>query len=165
MNNWMGRYKNLCSTLTRYSNIAARNATIKVPYPDYGFELSAHEWQILEFLIFNSNTNTNMTQISEYLGISVSSFSKHTNHLVKLGLLDKYKLKTNKKNIILRPSTLGNEFYNNTVKKLIHPIFQKLFDNLNDFSDEQIALLTEGLESLSSQLDTEISDDDILIKI
>lgn len=165
IDDWMGRYADFCSALVRYANVAARNAYIKIQYPEYGFELTAQAWQVLEYLLTHSDESRNMTEISEALGIPVSSFSKHSQQLVQLGLLEKYRVKTNKKNIILKPTALAEKFYAETVDKMVGLVFQELFENMNTLTDKQLESLTKGIGSLADGLEPNGNDDGELIKI
>lgn len=165
VNDWMGRYADFCAALVRYANVAARNAYVKIKYPDYGFELTAQAWQVLEYLLTHSDESRNMTEISEALGIPVSSFSKHSQQLVKLGLLEKYRVKTNKKNIILKPTALAEKFYAETVNNMVGLVFQELFEHMETMTDEQLESLTKGIGALANGLETNGNDDCELIKI
>lgn len=163
--NWKGRYGDVVAAIVRFNNIAARNSTLQTDYPDYGFRLSAQEWQVLEYLLEHPDSCSPMAHISQDLGIATSTLTKYSAKLVKLGLVEKYKAADNRKNIILRASQMGEQFYNQMVDRFMKANFEGLFKALSCLDEGQLAQLTEGIESLAGRLDTEPSSGSNLIRL
>lgn len=163
--NWKGRYGDLVAAIVRFNNIAARNSTLQTEYPEYGFSLSAQEWQVLEYLLEHPDSYSPMAHISQDLGIATSTLTKYSAKLVKLGLVEKYKAIDNRKNIILRASQLGERFYYEMVDRFMMANFEVFFQALSSLNDAQLAKLTEGIEALSGRLDTESNDGGKLIRL
>ena len=107
---WMGRYRPLVAELVRHTNIVQRALGIKSEIGE-GISLSVQEWQVFEYIIEHADDDAHMNLISDRLGIPQSSFSKMIKTLCGCGLVDKYQMINNKKNIILRPSERGREIY------------------------------------------------------
>ena len=93
-----------------------------------------------------------MNHISERLGIPQSTFSKLAKYLCEQGLVDKYQTETNRKNIILRPSAEGEKLYRQQASAMEREKFGGFFQDLEDMSDEQLALFTSALEQLNTTL-------------
>lgn len=163
--NWKGRYGEVVAAIVRFNNIAARNSTLQIDYTDYGFSLSAQEWQVLEYLLEHPDSYSPMAHISQDLGIATSTLTKYSSKLAKLGLVEKYKAADNRKNIILRASRLGEQFYEQMVDRFMKANFQGFFQALSSLDDKQLAKLTEGIESLAGRLDTEAPGGSHLIRL
>lgn len=163
--NWKGRYGDLVASIVRFNNIAARNSTLQTKYEEYGFSLSAQEWQVLEYLLEHPDSHAPMAFISQQLGIATSTLTKYSAKLVKLGLVEKYKTADNRKNIILRASRIGEQFYYQMVDRFMKSNFEDFFKSLASLSDEQLTNLTEGIGSLAGQLATDEGDSRNLIRI
>ncbi len=163
--NWKGRYGDIVAAIVRFNNIAARNSTLQLDYPDYGFSLSAQEWQVLEYLLEHPDSFSPMAHISQDLGIATSTLTKYSTKLVKLGLVEKYKAADNRKNIILRASQTGEQFYTQMVDRFMKANFEGLFHALSSLDEEQLAKVTEGIESLAGRLDTETPNGGHLIRL
>lgn len=112
-----------------------------------GIEISSQEWQLLEYVIEHEDNMDNMNRISEKLGIPQSCISKNTKHLCQIGLLERYKEKDNRKNVILRVSEKGRQFYDEFAEQIMRKSFAILFKELDGLSDEALACFTHALES------------------
>ena len=118
---WMGRYRDFVSAVVKHSNQYNRVANVdSVSFEDKTF--SSIEWQILEYVYEHPDDTGNMSVISEALGLATSSFSKSTAKLVRLGLVEKYMVDGNRKNIILRVSEEGRHCYDYIVENQMKPM-------------------------------------------
>lgn len=162
---WMGRYRGVIAALVRHGNVVARTLSDKVYHEKYDFYLGQQEWQTLEYLLEHSEDLNHMAQISNQLGMSTSSFSKNVSVLVKYGLVEKYKMEDNRKNIILRISDKGRAFYDEYAQQAVIPMFGKLLGALSTLSDEQLDALAEGIWSLSGTESEQTKKEKALIKV
>ena len=145
---WMGRYRALIETLVRHRNAYARvmNNTTEV----YGeLSVSMLEWEVLEYIIEHEKDDASMARISEKLAISPSSFSKLSRGLCEKGLVAKYQMVGNRKNIILKPTEEGLHFYRQRVQILSQTIFKGFFEELEGFSDEDLGHIIAALEHVT----------------
>ncbi len=142
--NWMGRYRPLIAAIYFHSNNNARNMHIRVPMLG-GIALNSQEWQTLEYLLEHESEDSNMRQISENLGIPQSSLSKAVKTLSVHGLVKRYHLGKNKKNIILRTTPLARELYNNFVPQMMDHGMGDFFEKLKDIDDDTLKTLTDAI--------------------
>lgn len=148
---WMGRYRPLVAALVQHTNIVQRTMSAKTDIVD-GIRLTPQEWQVFEYIIEHLNDDAHMNLISERLGIPQSSFSKMVKVLCGYGLIDKYQMTNNRKNIILRPSDYGLEVYARNSSSVMDSTFADFFSQLDPLGDEDIALFTQALEKLSENV-------------
>lgn len=148
---WMGRYRPLVAALVRHSNITQRIAGTRSPLAG-GMQLSSQEWQVFEYILEHQNDDAHMNRISERLGIPQSSFSKIVKTLCGYGLVDKYQLAGNRKNIILRPSAKGCSVYSAHSSQVMAETFACFFDALDSLDDEDIAQFAKALDRLNQRL-------------
>ena len=148
---WMGRYRPLIAALVRHSNIVQRRITIRTNVEN-GIILNAQEWQVFEYIIEHLYDDAHMNLISDRLGIPQSSFSKIVKLLCSYGLVEKYQMTNNKKNIILRPSDYGLLLYEKHSSSLIDSTYGDFFDQLESFSDTDIELIAKAIETLNNNL-------------
>jgi DNA-binding MarR family transcriptional regulator len=163
---WMGRYREFVAQLVRHSNVCARilHKTQEV-CPD--IQLSAQQWQTLEYIIEYEDDMLNMSKYAERLGMPQSSFSKCIKKLVDIGLIDKYKTNQNKKEIIVRASKKGREVYTLHSKNLNHNIFNKMFEILSPLNDQDMKLVADAIKALNDSLysTVKVESSDTLIKV
>ena len=100
---------------------------------------------MLEYIVEHPEGMDNMRIIADELGISKSSLTKYTRELCESGYIRKYKSSDNKKNIILRATEEGNLFYTQGVEKLMRPVFEPLFRELDAIPQEYLDVLVNAL--------------------
>ncbi len=147
---WMGRYRELVRALIYYSNTSNRGSIIKTMPPVDGIALSKHEYQILEYICEFENENKIMTDISKDLGILQSIVTKASKNLLSNGLIERYRISGNKKNIVLKPTEKGRNTYIQYYTRDIQKVFTAFFNSLEGFSDEQIEQLERSIRTLGS---------------
>ena len=146
---WMGRYRRLVEELVRHRNYYARAVNSKTEEKG-DVSLSVLEWEMLEYIIEHDGEDFSMIRISEKLAIPQSSFSKFTRTLCGYGLLEKYRMVGNRKNIVLRPTQKGIEFYNERVQDLVENVFGPFFKTLDPLSDEDVDRIAQAITHLNS---------------
>lgn len=149
---WMGRYRNLVAALVQHSNINTHLDSQKqeiIP----GLILAVQDLQVLEYVIEHKNEDDRMMLISERLGIPQSSFSKIITRLYNLGLVQKYQMVGNKKNIIIKPTEYAEDVYQQyTVDSTASNMFRPFFEKLDSIDDDTICQFTDAINSLTNSL-------------
>lgn len=148
---WMGRYRPLVAALVRHANINQRTAGQKTEL-DEKISLNAQEWQVFEYIVEHLNDDAHMNLISDRLGIAQSSFSKIVKALCSYGLVEKYQMTNNKKNIILRPSDYGLSIYAKHSSSLMESTFSAFFHQMDTFSDDEIVRITQAIDMLNDEI-------------
>lgn len=161
---WMGRYRPLVAALVRHSNGVVRGQGSRREYPE-GVCLSSTEWQVLEYIVEHENDDYCMIFISERLGIPQSSFSKAVKTLSSMGLVDRYQMINNKKNVILKPSKLGSEVYEKRAQMIYEKNFKPFFTALDSVDDETLNVVVEALNILNTIFDKSQYQKDKLVKL
>lgn len=156
---WMGRYRPLVAALIRQTNIAISDLSVKHDIGN-GIYLNNNEWQILEYIVEHRNDDDRMIYISQRLAIPQSTFSKVVKKLVAAKLVERYQMANNRKNIILKPTELGIDLYNENVKKIVAQRFAVFFKPLESLSDEALAAFTQALDALSDEIESSEGLDD-----
>ena len=144
--------------LNTYSSI--QNIPLKID--DYGFSLV--DLQIMSALYPNKENQYNMVTISNELGIASSTFSKSVSKLTNLGLMEKYRKKNNKKNVIVCLSSKGEKYYTE-IFQLYENSLNHLISSLDDdpLREKYYIEFLETLESyLIYQNDDKKSDDELI---
>ena len=158
---WMGRYRPLVAALVQHSNAASRSMGIKKEYPD-GVSLTSTEWQVLEYIVEHETDDDCMLFISERLSLPQSTFSKAVKALCAAGLVDKYHMLSNRKNIILKPTKRGAEVYEVRARMLYEKTFKAFFEALESVDDDTLAVVAEAIGVLNGRvgkpLDHEVKD-------
>ena len=161
---WMGRYRPLVAALVRHSNGVMRSQSTRREYPE-GICLSSTEWQVLEYIVEHENDDDCMLFISERLSIPQSTFSKAVKTLSSLGLVDKYQMLSNKKNIILKPTKRGNEVYEERAKMIAEKNFRAFFEALEDISDKDLETMVNAINILNGVFGKPQDQKETLVKI
>lgn len=142
---WMGRYRGVVEQLIRYCNVYAGVYKKETLYPKTNVAVSYSQVQVLEYLLENEELNQNMSTIAKRLGITLSSFSKMINVLTEKGLVEKYYIEGNKKNIIVHINDRGRALYEEYTQYIVKRHFAAMFDALRDLPDEYLPMLADAL--------------------
>ena len=153
---WMGEYREVVESLIHYCNVYAG---VYKKEMTHGTEVSFSyaQIQVLEYLLENEELNQNMSCIATRLGITFSTFSKVVNKLESKGLLEKYYLEGNKKNIVVRVSELGRKVYATYSEEILRSHFSGMFEILKDIPPEYLPIIAKALKqpSLGSRQECE----------
>lgn len=90
-----------------------------------------------------------MTDIADSLGIAQSNITKASKSLSHYGLIERFHLKRNKKNIILKPTDKGKHVYTAIYENEVSGVFIPFFESLNNFSDAEISNFKKSIDMLS----------------
>lgn len=141
---WMGEYRDVVEKLIHYCNVYA-SIYKKECITKTGVTFSFSQIQVLEYLLENEERNENMSIIAARLGIALSSFSKLVSALEKKGLLEKFNLEGNKKNIVVRATAKGKEVYAAYSEEVYRNHFSHMFEILDQLPRECLPIVAEAL--------------------
>lgn len=124
---WMGNHRALIEKIIKYGN--AYSNTYKLQR-SYGTDVmfSASQIQTLEYILEAESKDEKMTEMAARLGVSRSTFSKNVKSLTENGLLEKYHLSGNRKDIYVKPSVKGREVYEKYTEFVREVCFNDIFE-------------------------------------
>lgn len=143
---WMGEYREILEKLIHYCNVYSAVSKEEISLIE-GVSLTFSQLQVVEYLLENEEQNQNMSSVAVRLGITFSTFSKLINKLEEKGLLEKFYLEGNRKNIVVRVSDLGRRVYAGYVEQIMSKHFQAMFDVFDQIPKEYLALFAKALSS------------------
>ncbi len=144
---WMGRYRAVVAALVQHVNAVSKSGVALYTYED--IYLTPNEWQVLEYIVEHREDDENMANMISSLAIPQSSFSRIQKKLCSMGLLERFQTLDNRKNVILKPTELALKAYAFHSEELYRLMFKPFFDELKDFSDEQLERFAHAIETLS----------------
>ena len=144
---WMGRYRPVVAALVQHVNSVSKSGVALYTYED--IYLTPNEWQVLEYIVEHREDDEHMANMISSLAIPQSSFSRIQKKLCSMGLLERYQMADNKKNIILKPTELALKVYEYHSDELYRIMFKPFFDELESFSDEELERFAHAIETLS----------------
>ncbi len=159
----MGRYRELIAAIVLHGNSVSRTMFCRVPGP-FGIALNQQEWQILETLVDDGQSDSCMCRLSERLGIPQSSLSKAVKNLCAMGLVERYHKSGNRKNVILRATEAGRRQYAAFCGTVRDAFFDGFFAALDPLDDESIRAFSRAMASLGRALEKQ-EDPDALIPL
>lgn len=138
---WLGEYRDVVASIYRAGNaysIMCKRETLgrKVAFSPY-------EVQIMETVMEYEDGNRNMSWYAHKMGLTTSTYSKYVKKLVSKGLLEKYRTADNRKNVILRVSSLGKEEYETYSVLAARLWFHELFAKLDRMTPEERRAIQE----------------------
>ena len=101
---------------------------------------------MLEYIVEHREDDENMANMISSLAIPQSSFSRIQKKLCSMGLLERFQTLDNRKNVILKPTELALKAYAFHSEELYRLMFKPFFDELEDFSDEQLERFAHAIE-------------------
>lgn len=149
---WKGRYREVIASLVLHGNVILRTQSSSLFDIGEGVIVTPQQWQILEYIVENSDKLFNMNEISYRLSVPQSTFSKTVKMLYENDLVEKYQAVNNRKNIILRPTEKGLRIYKYHSEEHVKPFFQGFFDALKDVSDIDLHALAKAIETLDNEM-------------
>lgn len=147
---WMGRYRDYVAELVRHANLISRSLSTR--FDMCGVMMNTQEWQVFEYIVEHRFDDDRMIHISDALQIPQSTFSRTAKYLCDCGLVDKYQMTNNRKNIILKPSAYGLEVYATASSNINTNGFTELFAAMDSISDEDLETITAALRNFNNNL-------------
>ena len=132
---WMGEQRDLIEKIIHYGNVYASGYKKKYPLTEE-LSLSPSEIQV-------------MAQIARRLGISTSSFTVLVARLTQMGLLEKYHLGSNRKNVVVIVSEKGRQAYDRYVEIMKEIWDDPVLNKLKQLPPESVDIFSEVLDVMS----------------
>jgi DNA-binding MarR family transcriptional regulator len=123
---------------------------------DSGISLNAQQWQTLECIIEHEDENRNMFFMANQIGVPKSTFSKNVKLLVDFGLVNRYRQSDNRKDIILKPSDKGREYYEIHSEIIFEKGWKIPFSVLDKLSDDNMTTMEEFMSKMIATLEPEV---------
>lgn len=148
---WMGNHRALIEKIIKYGN--AYSNTYKLQR-SYGTDVmfSAAQIQTLEYILEAEDQDEKMSEMAARLGVSRSTFSKNVKNLMEKGLLEKYHLSGNRKDIYVKPSAKGREVYANYTAFVRELCFDEVFKYADTISETDKESFTRIMDVLADAL-------------
>ena len=161
---WLGKYGDFVEKLVHYGNAYAQNYNTERSF-GVGASFSASEIQTLEYILTNQDKNQNMAEMAYYLGIPASTFSKNVNKMMKKGLVEKYHISTNRKEIILRVSDFGKDVYEQYSRFAYERLYKDVFSVRDQIPAEYVEKFTQILKLCAEENISTADNQAVLIKV
>ena len=133
---WMGNYRDIVGNFYRSAN--GYSQICKTELFGETVRFSPYEVQILEHIIEYADQRKNMKWYAAHLGLSQATYSKYVRKLVEKGLVEKYHLSGNQKDVILMVSPLGFSEYEKYARFMQERWFSELFTLLDSLSPQEL---------------------------
>ncbi len=141
---WMGEYRDVLEQLIKYCNVYASIYNKEIlRAEDVSFSFA--QIQVVEYLLENEELNQNMMTIAARLGITSSTFSKLVARLVKKGMLKKFHMQGNRKDIVVRVTPMGQRVYDAYAARVVERHFGRMFGAAKDIPREYLPLFAQML--------------------
>ena len=145
------RYTPLIKEIIRHCNIVNNGMNDSVTLRA-NIVITVQEWIVTELIVEQRDEYNSMVELSRRIGIPPSSFFRIVHHLQKTGLVEKYRVQGNKKNIILRPTALALSIYEERTPDLRNSLWGDFYKELDQFSDSDIRKIVNAFSKLNSRL-------------
>lgn len=158
---WMGRYRELIGAVVLHGNSVSRMMFARRE-TDGQISLNQHEWLTLEYLLEHEREVSCISRISEHLGIAQSSLSKAVKGLCTFGYVERYRTRSNRKNVILRPTEEGRAYYRAATERVKDSYFRSVFEALEPLSDEDLARVTLAIRRMTRGLERQLEPEQLI---
>lgn len=142
---WMGRYREFVERIVKFGNAYAQSYTVEKSF-NTPIAFSSLQLQVMEYILENEEKNQNMLEIATRLGISASTFSKNVKKMMEKGLLEKYHISGNRKEVIVKVTELGREMYRLYSEYILREVFQPIFQELDALPDDVVGRFCRVLD-------------------
>lgn len=160
---WMGRYREIIRRIMRHGNLYANAYTVQLT-DESGVVLSSLEWQAFECILEFEDENFNMSVLANKVGVPQSNFSKYVKTMVEKGLVERFHKDGNSKDVILKVTGKGREFYR-IRSGIIAAEWKDVFAILDGFSEAEVAQFSLFVEKLTDSFDPKKEKQTKLVKI
>lgn len=158
---WLGEYRELVREIIWFANGYSQLYNKEILGTDIKY--SFLQIQIIEHLLENEGLNEKMAEIAAQLGLTASSFTKLVKKLVDKGLLDKFHIQGNHKDIILKITDKGRHIYKEYSEQIAIELFSGMFEVGNNVPSEFIEMFSKMVGSLNSKMDLKGKEPIILV--
>ena len=146
---WLGEYREIIEKLIRFSNIYS-SAVHHKQLLGTDVAISFAQIQVVEYILENEHVMQNMSKIAFRLGISYSTFSKLANSLVEMGLLEKFNISGNRKDVIIQATEYGREQYVKYAEHMNRVWFSRIAEAGASIPKEYLPQVAKMLDAASA---------------
>ncbi|MED1791696.1 MarR family transcriptional regulator [Brevibacillus nitrificans] len=125
---------------------------IRKSMPDYDevADLSITELHVIQSI--GEKGNVNVTSLAQRIGVTKSAISKITSKLLKKGLIDRYQLEDNQKEVFFRLTSGGESVFS------FHEIFHRRLERqmlsfLSQYSDSELEFLQRVMRDATVEME------------
>lgn len=158
---WLGEYRKLVKEIIWFANGYSQLYNKEILGMDIKY--SFLQIQIIEHLLENEDLNEKMAEIAVQLGLTASTFTKLVKKLVDKGLLDKFHIQGNRKDVILKVTDKGRHIYKEYSEQIAMELFSGMFEIGKDVPSEFIEMFSKMVGSLNSKMDLKGKEPIILV--
>lgn len=148
---WMGEYRQVIEAMIGMGNAYSQVANAQL-FTAGDVSLSPSELQVMEYILENEDRHENMSRIAQRLSISQSVFSKQVKQLVKKGMLEKYHTRKNNKDIIVKVSQKGQEFYAEYCSGEPTDVWRRIFARLEALDSDTIQIFVDSMNEFTNEI-------------
>ncbi len=145
------RYTPLIQAIMRHSNLVSCMMNDSITLRD-NVVVPVQEWMVVELIVEQREEYNSMVELSRIFGIPPSTFFRIVSHLQKIGLVDKYRINGNKKNIVLRPTELALSIYEERTPEMRNGVWSDFYQELEPLSDRDISRIVNAFHKLNGKL-------------
>lgn len=120
------RYYPLFKAIIKHVSIVSVIMNEKIPINDQ-ISVTLQAWLVTELIVEQRDSYFNMVELSRMIGLPPSSFFRIVRQLQKAGLVEKYRVQSNKKSVVLRPTELAMQEYKKRSTDVRDDIWGRVF--------------------------------------
>lgn len=134
----MKEYQDIIEIMIRTYN---EYSTLYTKQNYYGTDepISLAQVQVIETVL--KNKGNYMTYLSKELGITKGTLTKSINKLEKKGIVERYKLPSNKKEIYIRVTEKGEKIYNQYLEFTYEALFRSMIDSFEKIDSNALEVV------------------------
>ncbi|MGN7470421.1 MarR family transcriptional regulator [Brevibacillus sp. SAFN-007a] len=134
----------------RRGALLLRQIQSSIPEYQHVGSLSVTELHVISAI--GSDTRMNVTTIAQHIGVTKSAISKITIKLLKKGLLERYQLEDNQKEVFFRLTKAGELV--NGIHASFHTRLEKsVYRFLDQYSEEELAFIARFISEATKELE------------
>ena len=145
------RYMPLFKAIMKHTIMVNSGMNDRIPL-DENLSVTVQEWMVEELIVEQQEGYYSMVELSRMIGMPPSSFFRIVRQLQKAGLVEKYRIQSNKKSIVLRPTQLAQKIYEKRSTEVREAIWGDFFRELDGLGDAEIAALVRAFNKLNEHI-------------
>ncbi len=152
---WMREYQDLSELIIRVMNKYSFLHNKQFSYGE-GSTISFSEVQVLEEIL--GNKDSNMTTLAGNLGVTKAAVTKTMKKLENKGFINRYKMLSNKKEIFVSVTEVGEDTYREYQQYIYEKMFKNLFVIMDQYDKSYYDVLNNFFRSVDKSCQNLIDD-------
>ncbi|MCK4515258.1 MAG: winged helix-turn-helix transcriptional regulator [Spirochaetaceae bacterium] len=148
-------YNQLIAAVLRLLN--QMNQMEKTP-KSFGTDVQIHPSEIHTIVAIEDHPECNISELAKELGIAKPSVSEIVQKMETRGLIEKYKLRKNKKEVRLRLTPRGRTAYKGHAEYHAE-MYSEIYSHMKKLPRKSLGEFKDALDQISSSLGTEIPEE------